>query len=731
MSNIVKKNISTGVTWIAIEEADLYLCCGCPADTIKHLKKEGILESFILDGFPCENGPNAILLSDTLIQNGQVANLTEFPILQMLYLQGMNLPNHPNYKKSKPLLIGYEKQIKMQLGYISIGNHGLSSIDEIMEAGIEEENAKKIFATKLHYSGGKISSMNELIDTLVLEDSNREVRNNVFIKRLGINWFEISYKDEKTEINLNIREDEHYEPPYKLPFKKIHPGEFSITHSGEGNGWDENRPCMASVIHYKNRIYIIDAGPNILNNLSRLGIGLSEIDGIFLSHIHDDHFAGITELLNVERKLNFYSTKLVRQTAEKKLKALMNSELDLVQVAFNCLDLELDLWNDVNGLEVKPIYSPHTVETTTFQFRAYNGEEYKTYSHLSDTINLHEFELIVNKFPDIFSEQDIDFVKDNYLSKVDLKKIDVGGGPIHGHLSDYYVDQSDIKVMAHTTKEIDAGKNNFINVEFGQTHTLVEEEGGLYLKTKTITFLSHYFNMLEKYEIESLSTQKIKHFKPGEHIISKENSSKIYLIISGLVSFINQSGMDQTLDAGNFIGYSRRYFRDDLPEEYISWSHVYCMEYEESFLNRFILKYRLVDDLKSRIQMMRSLRKSTIINDLLSNSIMNRLSKYAELVTFKEHQFNDGYLLNNLLIITKGKVTVEFDNGNLLRIGAFEHFGGNMLIPDYRRNQKFIIDDDVEVIAIPASKIDGVPKLLWRLLELEEKRYQVSIFIAN
>ena len=78
MSLIVKKHITNGVTWIAIAEADLYICCGCPADTVKHLKKAGVINSIQHQGHVCEDGPNAILLSDTLIQNGQIANLAEF-----------------------------------------------------------------------------------------------------------------------------------------------------------------------------------------------------------------------------------------------------------------------------------------------------------------------------------------------------------------------------------------------------------------------------------------------------------------------------------------------------------------------------------------------------------------------------------------------------------------------------------------------------------------------------
>jgi len=728
MPYIIKKHIATGVTWVAIEEAELFLCCGCPADTVKHLKKAGIIHKSTLGDTQYEYGPNAILLSDTLIQNGQVANLTEFPILQMLYLQGTNLPGHPNYKKWKPLLIGHKEQIDMQLGYVSIGNHGLSSVEEIMDGGIDRENAEKIFATKVYYSGGTITPMQEIVDSCAFDERQIEIRDEVFIQRVAINKFQISYKNERVDVDLNIMENERFSPPYDLPFKNIIPGTFSVTHTGEGNGWDKNRPCMASVIFCKNRIYLIDAGPNILNNLSRLGIGLSEIDGIFLSHIHDDHFAGITELLNVEHKLNFYATKLIRHTAEKKLKALMNSDQDLLHVAFKSNDLEFSKWTDINGLEVMPVYSPHTVETSTFNFRVYHDDQYKTYTHLSDTISIDEFKLIVEKSPDMFSEKEVEFVEKSYLSKVNLKKIDIGGGAIHGHLSDYSNDESDVIVMAHTSKEIYSEKENCINVDFGETHALIENHDNSFFKSKSKIFLKHYFDTLEDEEIELLANGKIKVFKPGELILSKDNKTTIYLIVRGIVNFLNKAEMSQSLDAGNFLGYSKRYFREDLPAQYSSWSYVYCMEYEESYLNRFILKYGLVDNLNSRINMMRTLRNSIIINDLLSNAIINWISKYTEIVNSATYSFEEEQMKKNLFVVLKGSVIIQFENGKKARITQGEHFGGMELMYDYRRNQHFLFEDELEAISIPVDILNNVPKFLWRLLELEEKRFQISIF---
>src|SRR5205823_8311640 len=92
MGRINKVDVATGISWIEIADADLRILCACPADSVKHLMRRGLIRRTEVAGVACETGPNAILLSDAMLQNGALCNLAEFPVLQMLYRQGMLLP---------------------------------------------------------------------------------------------------------------------------------------------------------------------------------------------------------------------------------------------------------------------------------------------------------------------------------------------------------------------------------------------------------------------------------------------------------------------------------------------------------------------------------------------------------------------------------------------------------------------------------------------------------------
>ncbi|HUX26653.1 MAG TPA: hypothetical protein VMV87_18795, partial [Burkholderiales bacterium] len=127
MSALRKIAVSTGIFWVEAPAADLRILCGCPVDSVKHLLRRGLIVSTEVNGVECETGPNAILLSDLAIQNGRACSGSEFPVLQMLYKQGMIVPDHPCNTGLRPLLIGSHAQVAAQMAYLFCGNYGLAS----------------------------------------------------------------------------------------------------------------------------------------------------------------------------------------------------------------------------------------------------------------------------------------------------------------------------------------------------------------------------------------------------------------------------------------------------------------------------------------------------------------------------------------------------------------------------------------------------------------------------
>lgn len=272
-----------------------------------------------------------------------------------------------------------------------------------------------------------------------------EIKKGLFVRRLRLNLFEFNYQGDYVTVDLNLMPHEKYESPYPLGFQNISRDYFAVIHSGEGNGWDINRPCMSSIIVFQGDIYLIDAGPNILHSLNALGIGVNELEGVFQTHAHDDHFAGLTTLMRADHKIKYIATPLIRATVINKLAALASIKEENFRNYFEVRDLKLGAWNDIDNLEVKPIFSPHPTETTIYLFRTVDQIGSRSYAHFAD---ISSFNVLRNMITDDDSEPGIsqeyfDDVKSKYLTKVDLKKLDVGGGYVHGAALDFKDDPSE------------------------------------------------------------------------------------------------------------------------------------------------------------------------------------------------------------------------------------------------------------------------------------------------
>ncbi|TAN56625.1 MAG: MBL fold metallo-hydrolase, partial [Rhodospirillales bacterium] len=470
--------VAKGVHWIEIQDADLRVLCGCPADSVKHLIKRGLIVPQELKGVACETGPNAILLSDLPLQNGDLANLSEFPVLQMLYKQGMILPGHPNNTGLKPMLIGLPEQVSAQMRYIYRGNYGLISKEEIMQAGISAEQAEEMMRLKLKFAFGRIQPTEELLEWRMLDGDQVEIKPGVLLRRLKTNVFEFSFAGEIAVVDLNLSPDESYESAYPLGYRRYESEYFSVIHSGEGDGWDVSRPSMSSILTYQGRLFLIDAGPNLPHILAALGIGIDQIDGIFHTHAHDDHFAGLTALMRSGHRIRYFATPLVRSTVAKKLAALLDTEEDhILHDYFKVHDLALGQWNDIEGLEVKPVFSPHPVETTLFLFRALWGDGYKSYGHFADIVSLDVLKGMVTADPKVpgLSQDLFETVKSAYLVAADVKKIDVGGGLIHGAAKDFKNDGSGRILLAHRAGDLTSGEKEIgSSAAFGTSDVLIE-----------------------------------------------------------------------------------------------------------------------------------------------------------------------------------------------------------------------------------------------------------------
>jgi hemerythrin len=551
-------DVIPGVSVVDIPEADLSVLCGCPADIVKHLMRRGLILRKETGGVAYESGPNAILLSDVSVQNGAFSNLAEFPVLQMLYRQGMLLPGHPRNTGRKPMIIGLEEQVRAQSVYIHCGNYGLPSVEAIESAGLSPEAARDVWRMKLRFAFDRIRSTEDLVDFRVVDRDVIRIAPEVRLRRLATNRYQFIHGAQTVEVDLNLAPTAVYEPPFRLGYHPIVREYFSVIHIGEGDGWDSDRPCMSSIVLFQGRIYLIDAGPNILGSLVALGICVNELAGLFHTHAHDDHFAGLPSLARSGNRLRYFAAPLVRKTAQRKFAALLDIPEDRFGDYFETRDLDMDGWNDVEGLEVRPVLTPHPVETTNLLFRTTWEGGYRRYTHLADLVSFDVLRKMIaeDRSSSGVSREAAERYMEVCRSPADLKKLDVGGGLIHGRAADFSGDTSGKLVLSHKAGELtDEEKQIGSNATFGMHDILIRAQ-----QDYTMQSAHHYLRVhlpgVSDSDLAMLLNGQTEEHNVGLILVKKGSvSMHVHLVLSGVVEFLDSpTGVHNILATGSLVG---------------------------------------------------------------------------------------------------------------------------------------------------------------------------------
>lgn len=719
MALIEVKKISPGLIWVAVPSRSIYVQCGCPADSVKHLIQSGQIRE---EGGR-ELGPNAILLSDLGIQNGQLSNMAEFSVLQMFYRQGMVVPNHPGYTGQKPMLIGHPEQLDAQVEYIFRGNYGLTE-EELRETASSPEEADLHMRIKLNFAFGRIKPVNELIQSIPLLDEDTEIGNGVFIKRIAVNVFEFRCDKERLRVDLNLQSGESYRSTYRYRYQPISPEFFSVIHSGEGDGWDVNHPSMASIICYGPDIYLIDAGPYISHTLRSFGLSLNSVKGIFQTHAHDDHFAGLCELMLGDKKIEYYAPPLVRRSVELKLKALLNIDMPVLESFFDVQEFAADTWNNVDGLEVFPSISPHPVETYFLKFRAMSAEGYKSYHHLAD---ISSFEILKgmlasdtkkNGIPDDIHKR----IRDSYLERADLKKIDAGGGLIHGQANDFRDDKSTKIVFSHSTRALTMTQQIYgSQALLGQIDHLIKGVVD-YRHEIAARSLHHHFPTVPFGGFYDLLNQEIVRLEPGFSLVPLSQSPRdVFLLLKGIVAAQSVPNFSEhEYQAGYFINDVADCKLDELRTR--SWVEV--LRIPEKVFQSFLVRNNLKESFHQNIERRRQLEHSELFSPIRYSPLLHKIARSLEPFAIQKDQLVKNFVGHHVFLLDQGSMKLfSEDYAEILGPGNF-CYEDNVLLKNSSLHFQLQALENSSGFLVPYTLIKEIPAVEWKLVEAYKRRSQ-------
>ena len=404
----------------------------------------------------------------------------------------------------------------------------------------------------------------------------------------------------------------------------------------------------------------------------------------------------------------------------------MSIKEDSFEEFFEVCDLKF-LWNNINGLEVRPVFSPHPVETNVLFFRTIWENGYTTYAHLADVASHDILKKMVQddlNLPGI-SKKLMKQVWENYLSSVHVKKIDIGGGIIHGNASDFKKDKSNKIILAHTAHELTQEEKIIgSGVTFGSVDTMVEghedyelEFGGHYLRG--------YYPNVSDGEIHMMLNCERGSVDAGNILLKdKETPKHVFLILTGVAELI--SPIEKTsyqLSSGSLVGDLQVLFGLKSNGTYRALSHVEILKIPAILFKEFVSRNNLLKQLKKTYDIIEFLNQTWLFGDSISSPIQSHI---AQQMILKKHKKGEKIKTVGLMMVKKGRVKLRSfgkkSNDSFFRVKKGEFWGGEKLLGSEKKSSEAIAISETVIYTIKDIDIlKQIPIIRWKLLEQIEK----------
>ena len=321
-----------------------------------------------------------------------------------------------------------------------------------------------------------------------------------------------------------------------------------------------------------------------------------------------------------------------------------------------------------------------------------------------------------------------DKITQNYLIPSNLKKIDIGGGMIHGQAEDYRKDDSKKIVLAHTHKPLTFKEREIgSSAAFGMIDTLIPASHD-YLFDFASKYLQFYFPSAPQHEVNYLLNHSVRHFNAGTILFKKgQNSEYVYLLITGSVEFIDsQRGNQHVLPAGSLIGFYSGYLGQKAIETYRAASNITVIQIPLQSYHDFVERNDLYSELKRVEKNILFLENTWLFGEVVSFPILTRIAKAMTQTKGQEVELSQKYIL---YIIEEGTVNIKRNGTRVETLQKGDFFGANEILTaeNWKENAgqySVTLSKDASLFAIAADLIQEIPVVYWKVIETYEKRFR-------
>lgn len=297
---------------------------------------------------------------------------------------------------------------------------------------------------------GRAPKPDDMVDIVSLEAGGGEL-GSVRIALEGEEF--VFYEGEQVTARVNTRISQVAMPLAVAPPRPLQRQELTLQFIGGSDGFDPAgiTTCFLAYLGttVQTQATLFDTAAYVLVRLGNLGLSPAHISEVVLSHLHEDHLAGLPELILMGgHRVRLVTSDIVYQSLLRVLSAMLALPEHDVAALFNYFPLNPGQPLDLDGRHFETIYAIHSIPTIAVRVGGvcYSGDMRYDEEWFAELVGRG-----------VLSEERRQELM-RFAEGASILVQDVGGGSIHSTITPRLLQALTAKsqrlVLAHTSKHL-------------------------------------------------------------------------------------------------------------------------------------------------------------------------------------------------------------------------------------------------------------------------------------
>lgn len=475
---------------------------------------------------------------------------------------------------------------------------------------------------------------------------------------------------------------------------------------------------------------LFDTAAYLRLRLSNLGISPRQISEVVLSHLHEDHLAGLPELLLLgEQRIRLLTADVIYHSLLRVLSAMFDIPIPDVAALFEYMPLNPGQPITIGAKTFESIYAVHTIPTIAVRAN-------KLYYSGDMRYDEKWFDELVEK--GVLTPERRDNLI-HFAEGADVLVQDAGGGAVHTTVTPELLQALAAKgqrvILAHTSQDelseeqaswagrIEYASSGHVS---GMGKEIVGDE--VMGKLETIESCPLFIRLSAEERWQLAQEVQLLTYEPHKAIIQdgELSNGRAYIVHSGIVQLRTRNGTVMEVGRGSSLGE-----RGAL-EGWMRTSTVVT----KSKVEVLMIHKELFQSIAKTLQLQEAFNRADwlwrqdLFRDMLWSTMLDlALDFKPRLLSAGEPLFFAGELAEESYLLVSGRIKVLDKNNKIIDImnEPGEFFGGKSALYNTVRNASAYAAQDSEVWALPLDALQRFnmvyPHILMHMRAIEGKRF--------